>query len=92
MQVLGRREDVPGDGRSIAGYLTSRDLLTAAAVFNRTWDISAVAAEILAAVRAYAPDVEEREIDLAQRRFRFRLSHQQDRTLRLDLAVLLYDL
>lgn len=76
----------------LLGYLTSRDLLTAVVVFNRTRDISAVAAKILVAVRAYAQDVEEREIDLAQRRFRFRLSHPQDRTLRLDLAVLLYDL
>lgn len=76
----------------LLGYLTSRDVFTAVVVFNRTWDVSAVATKILASLREHRQDMEESDVDLARRRFRFRFDHPQDRGLCLNLAVLLYDL
>lgn len=76
----------------LLGYLTSRDLLTAAVIFNRTRDVSAVASKILACVRGHGQYVGDADVDLAGRRLRFRFEHPRDSGLHLDLAVLVYDL
>lgn len=76
----------------LLGHLTSRDLLTAAVIFNRTRDVSAVASKILGCIREHGRYVEDTEVDLVGRRFRFRFKHPRDAGLRLDTAVLLYDL
>lgn len=73
-------------------YLTSRDLLTAVIVFNRNKAVSAVVDRVAETVRAHPLFEHDLEVDLERRTLRFKFRHPRDEHLRMDLAVLIYDL
>jgi RNase adaptor protein for sRNA GlmZ degradation len=73
-------------------YLTSRDLLTAVIVFNRNKAVSAVVDRVAETVRAHPLFEHDFEADLERRTLRFKFRHPRAEHLRMDLAVLIYDL
>jgi len=73
-------------------YLTSRDLLTAVIIFNRNKAVTAVVDRVAETIRAHPLFDQDLEVNLERRTLRFKFKHPRDERLRMDLAVLIYDL